>query len=571
MRGLATSPGIGMGKAFLYRDLEIQIQKQFIESEEDEIQRFYRAIEQAKSEIDNLYHNCSHSLGEDESKIFSAHRMMLEDPEFIGKVDKKIRKEKINAEWALNEITNGLISIFDNIEDKYLRGRVIDIKDVTKRVLRLLLKIESMDLGYIEKASIVIAEDLTPSDTAQMEKKNVKGIITELGGKNSHTSIIARKMEIPAIIGVKDILDLVETGDYLILDGYTGEIIINPSEKEKNSYKKRQEDIIEDKIKFEKVIGKDSISKDGHRIEISGNIGSLEDIDEVIENDGQGVGLFRTEYIYINRKSLPTEEEQFEIYKSAGEKLQEKPLIIRTLDVGGDKEIPCLDLPEEMNPFLGYRGIRISLDRLDIFKTQLRAILRASYYGNIKIMFPMISSIEELKEVKTIFKEIKKSLKSENIPFNEDIEMGIMVEVPAVAIHSKAFAKEVDFFSIGTNDLIQYTLAVDRGSRKIAQLYTQYHPAVLRLIKMTIENGHKAGISVSMCGEMAGDENIIPILLAMGLDKFSMNASSILRSKYLIRNISIDEISKKTMNLLDLPTSEDVKQFIDEIINVKLP
>jgi phosphoenolpyruvate-protein phosphotransferase (PTS system enzyme I) len=566
MKGIATSSGIGIGKAFLYREPVIEVNKKDIKSVEEEISRFNKAIEKAKSEIDALYEITLKSVGEKESEIFSAHKMMLEDSEFIGGVEKKITEESINAELAVSQIADKFISLFENIEDEYLKARGADLKDVSKRVLRILLDIEPVDLLSIDKNTIIIAEDLTPSDTAQMNKANVQGIITELGGRTSHTSIIARTMEIPAISGVKDILNSVNSGESLIMDGDTGEIIVNPSEKQKEEYIRKQEEMGDFKKKLQDMIGKDSVSKDGHKVEIAGNIGTPKDIDSVIENDGEGVGLFRTEFLYMDRDRLPTEDEQFEAYKTVAEKLGDRPLVIRTLDVGGDKEIPYLNLPKEMNPFLGYRAIRLCLDRLDIFKTQIRAILRASYYGNIKIMFPMISSIEELRRAKSIVEEVKGELKSEEIPYKEDLEIGIMVEIPSVAIHSKAFAKEVDFFSIGTNDLIQYTVAVDRGNQNISYLYSQYHPAVLRLIKMTIENGHEEGIWVGMCGEVAGDQKLIPILLAMGLDEFSMSASSILKSRYLIRNTSKKEVEKNLDEILNFSTSEDVEGFINRNI-----
>lgn len=566
MKGLAISPGIGIGKAFLYREPVIEVNKYDIKSIKQEVDRFGKAIEIAKSEIDNLYEISLKSIGKNQAEIFIAHKMMLEDPEFIGEVEKRITEKEINAEWAVSKISNEFISVFENIENEYLRARALDLKDVSKRVLRILLDIEPVDLISIDKDTIIIAEDLTPSDTAQMNKENVRGIITELGGRTSHTSIIARTIDIPAISGVEDVFNLVNPEDLLILNGDTGEIILNPNEKEKQEYTKKQEEIKEFKNKLNAMIGKETISKDNHKVKITGNIGTPKDIDKVIENDGEGVGLFRSEFLYMYRDRLPTEEEQFEAYKSVVQRLQGNPLIIRTLDAGGDKKIPYLNVPKEMNPFLGYRAIRLCLDRLDIFKTQIRAILRASYYGDVKILFPMISSIQEVRESKAIVEEVKEELKEKNISFKEDLEIGIMVEVPAVAIHSKAFAKEVDFFSIGTNDLIQYTLAVDRGNQNLSYLYNQYHPAVLRLIKMTIENGHEIGIWVGMCGEVAGDQKLIPILLAMGLDEFSMSASSILKSRYLIRNTSKGEIEGNLEKILNLSTSKDVEDYINKNI-----
>lgn len=566
MKGLGTSPGIGIGKVFLYVEPEINIEKKNIESPELEIERFNESINKAMEEIDYLYKRTLDEVGQDEAEIFTAHKMMLEDPEFINGVKGKINNENANAEWAVNEVSNQFIAVFEGIEDEYLRARAADLKDVSSRLLRVLLGIEPIDLMAINKESIIVAEDLTPSDTAGMNKDKVVGMVTVLGGRTSHTSIIARTLGIPAIAGIDNILKEVNHGDMMIIDGDVGEVIINPTDEELKLYKKKLQEMNEFKERLKSMIGEESISKDGHRVEIAGNIGTPSDIDNVLINDGEGVGLFRTEFLYMDSDSLPTEEKQFEAYKFVAEKLEGKPLVIRTLDVGGDKEIPYLDLPKEMNPFLGYRAIRLCLDRTDIFKTQLRAIYRASYYGNIKIMFPMISNINELRSAKILAEEVREELRKENIPFKEDVEIGIMVEVPSVAIHSKAFAKEVDFFSIGTNDLIQYTVAVDRGNQNISYLYNQYHPAVLNLINMTIKNGHEAGIWVGMCGEVAGDEKLIPVLLAMGLDEFSMSAGSILRARYQIRNTSKLEVAKHLDTILNLPTAEDVERYIDENI-----
>lgn len=571
MKGLGTSPGIGIGKVFVYKEPILIIEKNNISNPTSEINRLEIALEKATGEIDNLYDITLSTIGEHEAEIFTAHRMMLEDPEFLGGVKEKIKEENVNAEWAVNEVANFYIEMFENIEDEYLKARAADLKDVSKRLLRTLLNVETPDLIAISEKSIIIAEDLTPSDTAQMNKEMVVGIITELGGRTSHTSIMARTLEVPAIAGVKDATNIFKNGENVIIDGDSGEIIIKPSSEKLKEYENIKRQLDEFKIKLNSMKGQETISKDGYKVELAGNIGTPKDIDRVLENDGEGVGLFRTEFLYMDKDRLPTEEEQFQSYKIVAEKLGEKPLVIRTLDVGGDKDLPYLDLPKEMNPFLGYRAIRLCLDRVDIFKTQLRAILRASAFGNIKIMFPMISNIKEIRDSKAIIEEIKAELKAENIDFDPNLEIGIMVEIPAVAIHSAAFAKEVDFFSIGTNDLIQYSLAVDRGNTDIAYLYNQFHPAVLRLIRMTIENGHKEGIWVGMCGEVAGDQKLIPILLAMGLDEFSMSAASILKSRYLINQLSKDNISGMLDEILDLPTAEDVEKYIEEniLINQK--
>ncbi|HLS52979.1 MAG TPA: phosphoenolpyruvate--protein phosphotransferase [Tissierellaceae bacterium] len=566
MKGLGTAPGIGIGKAFVFKNPEIIVEKKQVEDLDKEIKRLKEAVKIAGNQIDTIYESAIDEIGEEEAEIFSAHKMMLEDPEFLEDIEQRITNEKINAEWAVNETANKMINLFENMEAEYFRERAADLRDVSNRLLRVLLGIETADLMAINQESILIAEDLTPSDTAEMNKRMVVGIVTDLGGRTSHTSIIARTLGIPAIAGIKNADEVINHGDLMIIDGDTGNIIVNPSQEELAKYRKKQEEINKFRAKMQEMIGKETVSKDGHKVELAGNIGSVEDLEQVLKNDGEGVGLFRTEFLYMDNDRLPTEEEQFVVYKEVAEKLEGKPLVIRTLDVGGDKEIPYLELPKELNPFLGYRAIRLCLDRPDIFKTQLRAIYRASNYGNIKIMFPMISNMDELRAAKAIAQEVREELKNENIPFSQDVEIGIMVEIPAVAIHSEVFAKEVDFFSIGTNDLIQYTVAVDRGNQQIEHLYNQYHPSVLKLIQMTIENGHKAGIWVGMCGEVAGDEKLIPVLLAMGLDEFSMNPGSILRARYQIRNSSKKEVEKQLDTLLGLATAQEVEDFIDEKI-----
>ena len=570
MKGLGTSVGIGIGKVLIYKEPKMDIVKENILDLELEMSRLENALKKAIKEIEHIYNTTLTTVGEKEAEIFTAHKMILEDPEYIGSIKEKIKKENINSEWAIKEVTNFYIDIFNDMEDEYIRERVQDIKDVSNRILKILLNIEAKDLTSITEKTIIVAHDLTPSDTAQINKEMVVGIVTEIGGRTSHTSIMARTMNIPAISGVENIINMVEDNDVMIVDGSTGDILVNPIDEDIIIYESKQKEFIELRKRLEEMKGKESISKDGYKVEIAGNIGTLEDIDKVIENDGEGVGLYRTEFLYMYRDRLPTEEEQFEAYKVVAEKLGQKPLVIRTLDVGGDKEIPYLNIPKEMNPFLGYRAIRYCLENAEIFRTQLRAILRASAYGNIKIMFPMISDIKEVREGKKIIKEVMEELRKENILFNENIEIGIMVEIPAVAVHSRVFAKEVDFFSIGTNDLIQYSLAVDRGNQHISHLYNQFHPAVLSLIKMTIDNGHKEGIWVGMCGEVAGDEKLIPLLLAMGLDEFSMNSSSILKARHLIRNISKEEMESILDEILSLPTAEDVEKFIDENIMINI-
>lgn len=563
MKGLGVSKGLGMGEAYLYTEEEMIINRVRVGSVEDEIQRLFKALKKAKDQIDDLYKLSLKSLKKDEAAIFLAHKMILDDPEFIGKIEDKIREELVNVEWAVDQVTNYFMEIFENMEDEYIKARGYDIRDVSKRLLRILLNTKSLDLSSLDRDTIIIGKDLPASYVAQMDKKSIKGLISEAGGSSSHNFIIARSLGIPAVSGVGNILQSINNGDYLIIDGDTGHIIINPSEEEKKSYRKKELEAKDFKDRIKLMIGRPTISKDGHRVYLEGNIGGEGDLKDLLENDGEGVGLFRTEFLFMDRDRVPTEEEQFIAYKNVAEKLQDRPLTIRTLDVGGDKELPYLNLPKELNPFLGYRAIRISLDRLDIFKSQLRAILRASQYGNIRIMFPMISSIEELRKAKDILDQVKRELKSENIGFKQDLQLGIMVEIPGVAIHSRAFAKEVDFFSIGTNDLIQYALAVDRGDGRLANLYNPYHPGVLKLIYMTIKNGHDIGIPVGMCGEVAGNQKLIPLLLAMGLDEFSMTSSSILEVRYLIANTSKKEMEVYLEEILNLPSGEEVLRFLN--------
>ncbi len=569
MKGISTSPGIAIGKALLKEETLIDIKKDYTEEPEKEIERFELVLEKSIEEVVEIYHRTIEEVGKEEAEIFSAHKMMLEDPEFIGTIKEKITTNKYTADWATKESADEFISVFEAIEDEYLKERALDLKDVSARLLRNLLGVKEVDLSKLDENSIIIAKDLTPSDTAQMDKDKVVGFVTELGGRTSHTSIIARTLDIPAIAGVKEVMNNIEMGDLLIIDGSNGSILVNPTEEEIKDYREKIKKIEEFKEKLQSMKGKKSISKDGVEVEIAANIGGPKDVDNVLKNDGEGIGLYRTEFLFMDRDRMPSEEEQFEAYKEVAVKMDGKPVIIRTLDVGGDKDIPYIDMPEEMNPFLGYRAIRLCLDRQEIFKTQLRAILRASAYGNIKIMFPMISTINEVRQsVKTV-DMAKEDLRKENIEFDEDLELGIMVEIPAVAVQADRFAKEVDFFSIGTNDLIQYTTAVDRGNQTISHLYSQYHPAVLRLIKNTIDCGHNEGIWVGMCGEAAGDEKLVPILLGMGLDEFSMSSSSILKSRWIINNMSQKELEPIVEKVLNMDTAEEVEKFLDEEVAFK--
>ncbi|MGB4438010.1 MAG: phosphoenolpyruvate--protein phosphotransferase [Sedimentibacter sp.] len=562
MKGLGVSPGIGIGKAFLIDKKSMNIEKIYVNDTNMEVSRLRNAVEIGKSELNELYIKTLEEVGEKEAQIFKSHEMMLEDDTFTSEVEIKIKNENTNAEYALNETSNTYIKMFEKIEDEYLRERAEDIRDVITRVIKILLGIKITDYSNIEENSIIIAKDLTPSDTAQIDKSRVSAMITETGGKTSHAAIIARIMGIPTVVGLENITDKIKDNDFVICDGKSGKVLINPNEKQLKYYtqKKSKEEEIGNELK--KQINLPTVSKDGFEISLSANIGTPRDVDSVIENDAEGIGLFRSEFIFMNREFQPTEDEQFEEYKEVLVKMGNKPVIIRTLDIGGDKNVPYIDIPKEMNPFLGYRAIRLCLGNVEVFRTQLRAILRASVYGNVKIMFPMISTMKELKDSKKILEEAKKELREKNIPYKENIEIGIMIEIPSAAIISDLLAKEVDFFSIGTNDLIQYTLAVDRMNSKLAHLYSQYHPALLRLIKSIIENAHKAGIWVGMCGEAAGDPKLIPVFLGMGLDEFSMNAPSILKSRYIIRGLNKKEMEQVALNTLDMENAVEVEDYL---------
>ncbi|MCT4618450.1 MAG: phosphoenolpyruvate--protein phosphotransferase [Marinisporobacter sp.] len=565
-KGIGASPGIAIGKILLKKESKIEIVKKHIEDSIKEIHGLHYARVKSKDEILKLYEHTLETIGEKEAQIFEAHSMIVEDMEIFNQIESKIKDEKINAEWALKEITDQFIAIFDDMDDEYMKERASDIKDVTARITRNLLEIQEIDLSNLKEPVIIVAEDLTPSDTASMDKKNVLGFVTAIGGKTAHSAIMARSLEIPAVVGAGDILSKVNNNDYMVFDGDEGIIYLNPTQDIIDRYVGKLEEHKNFKYALQKLIGKETITVDGKKLELAANIGTVDDLDGVLRNDAQGIGLFRTEFLYMDRTSLPSEEEQFEVYKKVAQTMKGKPVVIRTLDIGGDKDLTYMDLPKEMNPFLGYRAIRLCLDQLDVFKTQLRALLRASSYGNIKIMFPMISCMEELREAKSVLGSVKSDLRNENIGFDENIEVGMMIEVPAAAIISDILAKEVDFFSIGTNDLIQYTTAVDRGNQKLSYLYNQFHPAVLRCIQLIIDNGHKEGIWVGMCGEVAGDPEMIPILAGMGLDEFSMSPISILKARYILKNIDTKKIRDLLDEMLSMPTAKEVQAYINKKI-----
>ena len=534
-KGTGASPGIALGKALVIEHSELVIEKKTIENIDEEIQKLESAVKVSKEELTKVKEKALAELGEHEAEIFEAHLLVLEDPELIGSAISKIRDEKVNADYALNEIKEMFVAMFESMDNEYMRERAADIKDVTNRVLRHILGIKVVDLAGLDEEVVLIAHDLTPSDTATMNKNMVLGFLTDIGGRTSHTAIMARTLEIAAVVGLNDITKKVKDGDYIVFNGDTGEVIVNPDEETKAKYASLKEEFEEYRKSLELLKGQASITTDGRHVELAGNIGSPNDVEGLIKNDAEGVGLYRTEFLYMDKEdSFPTEEEQYEAYKVVLEGMNNKPIVIRTLDIGGDKELPYFEMEAEMNPFLGYRAIRLCLDRRDIFKVQIRALLRASVYGKLCVMFPMISGLEEFQAAKEFVEECRAELHAEGVKTSDTIQWGIMVEIPAAAVMADELAKYVDFFSIGTNDLIQYTLAADRMSEKVSYLYNPMHPAVLRLIKMTIDGAHKHGKWVGMCGEMAGDEAAIPTLVEYGLDEFSMSATSILSAKKII-------------------------------------
>lgn len=568
-KGTGASPGIALGKALVIEHSELVIEKKTIENIDEEIQKLESAVKVSKEELTKVKEKALAELGEHEAEIFEAHLLVLEDPELIGSAISKIRDEKVNADYALNEIKEMFVAMFESMDNEYMRERAADIKDVTNRVLRHILGIKVVDLAELDEEVVLIAHDLTPSDTATMNKNMVLGFLTDIGGRTSHTAIMARTLEIAAVVGLNDITKKVKDGDYIVFNGDTGEVIVNPDEETKAKYASLKEEFEEYRKSLELLKGQASITTDGRHVELAGNIGSPNDVEGLIKNDAEGVGLYRTEFLYMDKEdSFPTEEEQYEAYKAVLEGMNNKPIVIRTLDIGGDKELPYFEMEAEMNPFLGYRAIRLCLDRKDILKTQLRALYRASVHGKLRIMFPMISSLEELLDAKEVIKEVLKELDAENIAYSNDVEVGMMIEIPSAAVISDVLAKHVDFFSIGTNDLIQYTCAVDRMNQKISHLYNQFNPAVLRLIKMVIDNAHKEGKWVGMCGESAGDQRMIPILLGFGLDEFSMSPISILPARKLITSLSYADMQKFADEVLAMGTAKEIKEYVDKTFNM---
>ena len=564
LKGIAASQGISFAKAYVFVEPDLTVKEVKIEDVAAEIKRFEDAIEASKKELTIIKENALASLGADKAAVFEAHLLILDDPEFMGTVKTDIESKVINAEYAFKETSDMFISMFEAMDNEYMKERAADIRDVSKRILAHLLGVDLPNPSLIDEEVIVIAEDLTPSDTAQLNKKYVKGFATNIGGRTSHSAIMARSLEIPAVVGTSSITEDVKNGDSLILDGLDGVVLVNPDEATTAEYKEKHAKFEAQKAEWAKLVTEKSVTKDGHEVILAANIGTPADLEGVKNNGGEAVGLYRTEFLYMGRDQLPTEDEQFEAYKAVLEGMGDKPVVVRTLDIGGDKELPYLDLPKEMNPFLGFRAIRLCLEEKDLFRTQLRALLRASVYGKLCVMFPMIATVQEFRAAKALFLEEKEKLVAEGVAVSNDIELGIMVEIPSTAVIADIFAKEVDFFSIGTNDLIQYTMAADRMSEKVSYLYQPYNPAILRLVKNVIEASHKEGKWTGMCGEMAGDSLAIPLLLGMGLDEFSMSATSILQARSQIKNLSLEKMKELVDKAIMCSTTEEVLALVEE-------
>lgn len=564
--GIAASDGIAQAKAYLLVEPDLSFDKKTISDVESEVNRLQAAIDTAKEELANIRSIAAESLGEEEAQVFDAHAMVLSDPDLIDQTNTVIKDEKVNAEAALQQTSDNFITMFEAMEDNpYMQERAADIRDVRKRVMSHLLNVKLPTPATIDEEVIIIAEDLTPSDTAQLNKQYVKAFVTNVGGRTSHSAIMARSLEIPAIVGTNNITEMVAEGDFLVVDGMEGDVFINPSENTIETYNKKATEFAELKLEWDRLKDEKSVTKDGKHVELAANIGTPKDLTGVIDNGGEAIGLYRTEFLYMDSKELPTEDEQYTAYKAVLEGMDGKPVVVRTMDIGGDKELPYLELPKEMNPFLGYRAIRVSLDQDEIFRTQIRALLRASVHGTLRIMFPMIATLPEFRDAKAILEEEKANLAKDGIKVAEDIQVGIMIEIPAAAVLADQFAKEVDFFSIGTNDLIQYTMAADRMNERVSYLYQPYNPSILRLVKNVIDAAHKEGKWAGMCGEMAGDQIAVPLLVGLGLDEFSMSATSILKTRSLLTDLDtaeMKELSDKALN--ECTTAEEVVKLVEE-------
>lgn len=565
LTGIAAAPGYAIGPVFIMGEDKLVAERKSltIYEAQGEVSRFTDCVQEAITQLKELKEQTRVKIGEEQAEIFETHILVLHDDEFVGRVKEVIGEQLINAEAALQDVTEELVTFFEAMDDSYLKERAADFRDVSKRVMSLLLGTKQKSLTDFDQPVVLIAHDLTPSDTAQLDRDRVAGFATNIGGKTSHSAIMARSMEIPAVVGLKDVTSHLTDNDFVIIDGGAGTIIINPSQDVIQAYQEKKLKYEERKDEFKKYLNAPSVTADGHKLEIVSNIGNPGDALGAKRNGAEGIGLFRTEFLYMGRASFPTEEEQFKAYKEVAETFGSgSPIIIRTLDIGGDKELDYLDLPDEMNPFLGYRAIRLCLDEKDMFKTQLRAILRASAFGNVKIMYPMIATLQELRAANAILEEVKQELDAASIAYNHELEVGIMIEIPAAVLVSDQLAKEVDFFSIGTNDLVQYTMAADRMNEKVSHLTQPMNPSVLRLIRMTIENAHNEGKWVGMCGEMAGNLTAIPLLLGFGLDEFSMSAGSVLPARVLMSKINMNEAKQIAAEALNMQSAAEIEAYV---------
>ena len=569
LQGIAASDGIAIAKVYTLTEPDLTVTKVTVEDSEKEVSRLDDALAASIKDVELIKETALKNLGEEEAQVFDAHLMVLSDPELIGQVKDSITSNKVNAESALKEVTDMFISIFAGMEDNpYMQERAADIRDVSKRVLAHLLGVKIPSPATIKDEVIIVAADLTPSDTAQLNRQYVKAFVTDIGGRTSHSAIMARSLEIPAIVGTKEVTSTAKDGDIIIVDGLTGDVFLSPSEEVIAEYRAKAEAFAAQQAEWEKLKDSKTYTKDGHQVELAANIGTPKDLEGVVNNGAEGVGLYRTEFLYMDSHDMPTEEDQFEAYKAVLEGMNGKPVVVRTMDIGGDKELPYLPLPHEMNPFLGYRAIRISLNEPEMFRTQLRALLRASVYGKLRIMFPMIATLNDFRGAKALLEEEKAKLIAEGVAVSEDIQVGIMIEIPAAAVLAHQFAKEVDFFSIGTNDLIQYTMAADRMNERVSYLYQPYNPSILTLIKHVIDSAHKEGKWAGMCGEMAGDQTAVPLLVGLGLDEFSMSASSVLKTRSLISKLTLSDmqaLADKAIN--ECATVEEVEALVEEAVS----
>lgn len=550
LEGISAANGIALAKAYRIVEPPFLVERKKITDIEREIDRFRHALAAAKKELSAIHEKTNTKLGREQAAIFSAHLLVLNDRELISPIENKIKQERVNAEQALLDVTDEYIAVFEKMENAYMRDRTADLRDVRKQILSHLLGVPLHNVNAITEAVIIVADELSPSVTAQLNRRFVKGILTDTGTLTSHSAIMARTMEIPAVVGAKRATELIEHGDFLIIDGIQGRVFINPTEEMIAHYEKEKLRLAEQKRGWEKLVDIKTFTADGHRVKLAANIGTLNDLAGVLRHGAEGIGLFRTEFLYMERNELPSEEEQFASYKHVLKKMAGKHVVARTLDIGGDKELSYLQLPQELNPSLGFRAIRLCLAKQGLFRTQLRALLRASPYGQLKIMFPMIACVEEFRQAKAIFQEEKERLLQQGVPVAPEIETGIMIEIPSAALIADQLAQEADFFCIGTNDLIQYTMAADRMNERVSYLYQPYHPAILRLIKMVVDAAHREGKRVSVCGEMAGDEEALPLLLGLGLDELSMNPASILKIRARLLQLSkkeMENVAKKAL------------------------